>query len=317
MRTEYNYQDVYLVPKKCVVNSRSECDISVKFGGYTFSNPVIASNMKSVVDYNTCYYLASKGMFYIMHRFGLTLGELVKFIYQSQEKYGFASISIGIQDEDRDILSAMKALAAKPDYITIDIAHAHSDRTIDMVNYIRKTFPHSFIIVGNVATKEAIEELQNYPIDAFKCFIAPGAACTTKVKTGFTRGTINCLEECASVSKVPIIADGGIRECGHITKALACGATMVMCGSFMSGFDQNSGEIVEIEGHKKYIYYGSASFNNTKSKKHIEGKELILDYKGNMDDHIYDIECSLRSSVSYAGGTKLEDLLLVDRFYME
>jgi GMP reductase len=189
--------------------------------------------------------------------------------------------------------------------------------------FIKNTIPDTFLIVGNVANAESIDDLQAYGvIDAYKIFIAPGMACTTKVKTGFTRGTVTCLQECAEIAEVPIIADGGIREPGHIAIALACGADMVMVGSYMSGFDQNSGQnsgdIVEINGHKKYIYYGSASFNNKKSKKHVEGKEIILDYKGNMDDRIYDIECSLRSAVSYAGVSDIKDMYgNVELFYME
>jgi GMP reductase len=315
---EYNYDEVYLRPRKCQVQSRSECDIKVALGPKVFRNPVIAANMKSVVDYNTCHYLANKGMFYIMHRFHLQFDELKSFILDSQDRHGFASISVGIQGEDKDVLAKLSTEGARPEYITIDVAHAHSDRTLDMIRYIKKLLPDCFLIVGNVATSESVWELSKHEVDAIKLFIAPGAACTTKVKTGFTRGTVTCLQECFEVSEnIPLIADGGIREPGHIAIAMACGARMVMVGSYMSGFDQNSGDVVEINGHKKYIYYGSASFNNKKSKKHVEGKEIILDYKGSMDDHIYDIECSLRSAISYAGGNKLSDLRKVDKFYME
>lgn len=316
MDREYNYQDVYMVPKKCVVKSRSECDISVQFGDMRFRNPVVAANMKSVVDYNTCKYLANKGMFYIMHRFHLNHSDLCQFVWDSNNEYGFSSISIGIQDEDTNLIDSLRNSGAFPTYITIDVAHAHSDRVIQMIRTVRRIFPNTFLIVGNVATAEAVEELQKYPIDALKVFIAPGRACTTKIKTGFTRGTVTCLKECVDVALVPIIADGGVREPGHIALAMACGATMVMVGSFMSGFDQNSGDIVDIDGQKKYIYYGSASFNNKRSKKHVEGKEIILDYKGSMDDHIYDIECSLRSAVSYAGVKSITDMTGTPMFYM-
>jgi GMP reductase len=320
IKREYNYPEVYLKPQKCVVKSRSECDISVKLGDITFRNPVIAANMKSVVDYDTCKYFANKGMFYIMHRFHLDKYELCNFVDQSNSDYGFSSISIGIQAEDLDLLKHMRAEGIIPTYITIDVAHAHSERCIEMARWIKHNFPYSFLIVGNVATKEAVIELARFRIDALKIFIAPGAACTTKVKTGFTRGTVTCLLECAEAADkhdIPLIADGGIREAGHIAIAMACGAKMVMIGSYMSGFDQNSGDVVEIDGHKKYIYYGSASFNNKRSKKHVEGKEIILDYKGSMDDHIYDIECSLRSAVSYAGVKSVDEMYGTPLFYME
>jgi len=303
---EYNYDDVYMRPQKCRVSSRSECDISVTLGGKTFSNPIIAANMKSVVDFDTCRYLASKGMFYIMHRFDLTPDNIFAFIKDMNTT--FSSISVGISRSDQELINELHVRSIIPDYITIDVAHAHSDRVRDMITYIKSQLPKTFIIAGNIATAEAVTFLEEAGADATKILIAPGAACTTKTKTGFTRGTISCLLECAAVAKKPLIADGGVREPGHIAKAIACGATMVMVGSYLCGFDQSPGEIVNINGHKKYIYYGSASFNNKGHKKHIEGTELILDYKGNMDDVIIDIECSLKSAVSYAGVNKITDM---------
>lgn len=308
IKREYNYEDVYLRPRKCVVTSRSECDISIRLGKRTFANPVIAANMKSVVDYDTCLYLAEQEMFYIMHRFGLDRAELARFIRKSNESYGFSSISLGVQESDKELIQYLKINDALPTYITIDIAHAHSDRTVAMIKFLKNLVNDVFIIAGNVATSEGVEFLSEAGADAIKIFIAPGAACTTKMKTGFTRGTVSCLLECAAVVSKPLIADGGVREPGHIAKAMACGATMVMVGSYMSGYDQSPGEIVTINGHKKYIYYGSASFNCKGVKKHIEGAEIILDYKGNMDDLIYDLECSLKSAVSYAGVYKITDM---------
>jgi GMP reductase len=304
---EYNYEDVYLKPQRCIVKSRSECDISVRLGTKVFSNPVIAANMKSVVDYGTCEFLASMGMFYIMHRFDLNLHEHIDFIEDMNHRY-FSSISVGIGDSDKELLTELKANSIKVDYITIDVAHAYSDRVADMIQTIRKTIPTAYIIAGNVASAEAVSFLESSGADATKIFIAPGAACTTKVETGFTRGTVSCLLECAKVARNPIIADGGVREAGHIAKAMACGATMVMVGSYMCGFDENPGDIVLIDGKKKYVYYGSASFNNKQSKHHVEGRELLLDYKGSMEEHIKHIECSLRSAVSYSGKNNLYDM---------
>jgi len=316
MEREYNYNEVYMQPQKYIVNSRSECDISVQFGPRKFRNPVIAANMKSVVDFETCHYLARKGMFYIMHRFHLSLQEIAAFIKVSNKEHGFSSISIGIQPEDRENISLLSQTIDKPTYVTIDVAHAHSDRTITMIEHVKTCLPETFLIVGNVASPNAVEDLQDAGADALKVFVAPGAACTTKVKTGFTRGTVSCLLDLFEYTDVPLIADGGIREPGHIAVAMACGASMVMVGSYLSGFDQNSGDVVEINGHKKYIYYGSASFNNKRTKKHVEGKEIILDYKGSMDDQIYDVECSLRSAVSYGGCRDLKGLMDVPLFYM-
>lgn len=302
---EYNFQDVYLKPQKCIVNSREECDISVKLGENTFSNPVIAANMRAVVDIDTCKYLHDNKMFYIYHRFD---NDTFEFVKEMKDSGRITSISVGIKQEDRDIIRKLCENYYCPDYITIDIAHGHADSVASMINFIKIMCNDTFIIAGNVATAEGVKFLQDAGANAVKIFVGPGKSCITKVKTGFTRGTISCVLECAPVAKIPLIADGGVNECGDIAKAIAAGATMVMCGSFMSGYDQNSGQIVQIDGKKKYVYYGSASFNNKGHKSHVEGKEVLLDYKGNMDDHIYDIECSLKSAVSYAGKNRLQDI---------
>jgi GMP reductase len=309
---ELDYDDVYMVPKKCRVGSRSDCDISVNLGGRNFSNPVIVSNMPSVVDFDTCKYLANKNMFYVMHRFVGKMA-LYKFLEGMLDKY--VSISIGVNKDDAKFFKDSLQGGIKFDYVTIDVAHAHSDRVCDTIKYIKDLSPETFVIAGNVASAAGVIELEQAGADCTKIFVGPGAACSTRVKTGFTRGTVTCLRECAQVATKPIIADGGIKEPGHIAKALACGATMVMAGFFMCGFDQNAGEMVLVgDNEKKYIYYGSASYNVKKKNHHVEGTQILVDYKGDMGEHIYDIECSLKSAVSYAGGKNLSAMRDVDMF---
>lgn len=315
MKKEHCFDDVFLIPQKCVVKSRSQCDITVELGNRKFRNPVIAANMKSVVDFDTCKYLANKGMFYIMHRFDLNIYDLLKFIMEMNYNKLFSSISIGIGENDKKIIDeCSKVVDSVPHYITIDVAHAHSDYVADMVKFVKDKIPDTFVIVGNVATAEGVLFLEKSGADCVKLFIAPGSVCTTRVKTGFMRGTVECLKECAEVSNVPLIADGGIKEPGHIAKAIACGADMVMAGSFMAGFDENGGQIVLINGKKKYIYFGSASWSNKHHDQHIEGTDIVLDYKGSMENHIVDLECSLKSSVSYAGKRKITELFGIPMF---
>ena len=309
MQVEHGYDKVFLIPQECVVNSRSQCNITVGLGGRIFRNPVIASNMKSVVDFGTCEYLAEQGMFYVMHRFGIDRNSLLSFIDSMKSRGSFASISVGVKEQDRELIDEFwRSQSVRPEYITIDVAHGHSARVVAMIRHIKDKLPGTFVIAGNVATARAVELLDKAGADAVKIFIAPGSVCTTRVKTGFMRGTIECLMECAEATKKPVIADGGIKEPGHVAKAIAAGAHMVMAGSYMAGFDENSGRIVLINGEKKYIYYGSASWSNKGNNSHVEGTEIIIDYKGSMEEHIKDLECSLKSSVSYGGGTKLFDL---------
>lgn len=307
IKREYNYSDVYLVPRKTVVGSRSECDTSVKFGPKTFSLPIVAANMKSVVDTETCKYFAKKDMFYVMHRFTDTPVQI--FMWDMINAGLYTSISIGVNEDSYAQLKNLKECSLVPDYCTLDIANAWAPKAEKMIKFYKDNFPNSFLIVGNMATAEAVYEIEEWGADCCKLFIGPGHACTTKVMTGFTRPTISCLLECAQAAKKPVIADGGTQEPGDVAKAIACGATMVMIGSQFAGFNESAGEVIEIEGKRYKQYYGSASeHSKVVNKNHIEGKKVLIDYKGGMDDFVKTLSESLKSSISYAGGKTLDAL---------
>ena len=138
--------------------------------------------------------------------------------------------------------------------------------------------------------------------------IVHNSSCITKNKTGFHRPMVTTIIECAEAAMVPIIADGGIKEHGDIAKAIACGATMVMAGSLFSGYDESAGDILEINGHKYKEYYGSASEFNKSRQQHIEGKRILVDYKGSMVRLLDELQEDLQSSISYAGGSDLTAL---------
>lgn len=307
IRREYNYSDVYLLPRKTIVGSRSECDTSVQFGPRKFAMPVVPANMKSVVNADTCKFLAKKGWFYVMHRFNINV---VNFIEDMKKEDLFTSISIGVNDDTyRDLLYLSCSKSLHPEYITLDIANAWCSKAEKMIKYVKDNFPDTFLIVGNMATPEAVRDIESWGADAVKLFIGPGKACTTKLKTGFTRPTISCLVDCIPEASTPVIADGGVTEHGDIAKAIACGATMVMAGSLFSGYNESASEIIEIDGHKKAIYFGSASEHNKGKHVHVEGKKLFLDYKGDMNNLLVELQEDLKSSISYAGGKDLSALL--------
>jgi len=302
----YNYSDVYLVPNKTIVNSRSECDTSLKFGPRTFVMPVVASNMKSVVNIDTCKFLATRGWFYVMHRFKI---DLTEFFYQMEKENLFTSISIGVNQDTYTDLKVLKMQNKCPDYMTLDVANAWCPKAEAMIKFVKDNFPGTFLIVGNMATPEAVVEVESWGADAIKLNIGPGKVCITKLKTGFTYPTISCLLECVPVATKPVIADGGIAEHGDIAKALACGATMVMAGSLFCGYKESASELIEIDGHMKAVYYGSASEHNKGKYVHVEGKKILLDFKGDMEDLLIELQEDLRSSISYAGGKDLSALL--------
>ena len=307
----FDYDNILLLPRKCRVQSRSECDTSVTLGQHSFRLPVVPANMKTVVNESICEWLAKNGYFYVMHRFDL---DTVQFVKDCKAKNMFASVSLGVKQADYDTVAQLLALGLVPDYITIDIAHGHSDNVQRMIAHLKEKMPSAFVIAGNVGTPEAIIDLENWGADATKVGIGPGKVCITKLKTGFGTGgwQLSALKWCARVATKPIIADGGIREHGDIAKSIRFGASMVMIGSMLAGHEESPGQTVEVDGKLYKEYYGSASDFNKGEYKHVEGKRILEPIKGRLQDTMREMQEDLQSSISYAGGTKLLDIRKVN-----
>lgn len=308
----FDYEDVQLIPRRCVINSRSEADTHVSFGGRQFKLPVMPANMQTVLDEELSLDLALKGYFYVMHRFNPATR--VEFIKTAHEKDTFASISVGVKSEEYTFIDNLAEQKLVPEYITIDIAHGYSDSVINMIQYIKEKLPASFVIAGNVATPDAVIALESAGADATKVGVGPGMACITKLKTGFGTGgwQLAAIEQCAAVATKPIIADGGLRTNGDIAKSLRFGATMVMVGSMLAGHDENPGELLTIDGKTFKAYFGSASQFQKGEYKNVEGKKLMVLYRGSIYSTLREMEEDLQSSISYAGGASLAVLKDVD-----
>ena len=300
-----------LLPRKCRIESRSECDAGVEFGGRRFRIPVVPANMKTVVDESICAWMAGNGYFYVMYRFDF---DNVAFVKSMKARGLFASISLGVKKPDYDMVDHLAALGLPPDYITIDIAHGHADTVQRMIAHIKAKLPASFVIAGNVATPEAVIDLENWGADATKVGVGPGKVCITKMKTGFGTGgwQLSALKWCARVATKPIIADGGICEHGDIAKSIRFGATMVMIGSLLAGLVESPGQTVEVDGKLFKEYYGSASDFNKGEYKHVEGKRILEPVKGTLEATLREMEEDLQSAISYAGGRKLMDIRKVN-----
>ena len=306
----FDYEDIQLIPNKCIIKSRSEADTHVTLGDYTFKLPVVPANMQTIIDENIAEKLAKNGYFYIMHRFDEASRKT--FVKRMHDQGLIASISVGVKDYEYDFVSSLKDDA--PEFITIDIAHGHSDSVIEMIKNINKELPDTFVIAGNVGTPEAVRELENAGADATKVGIGPGKVCITKVKTGFGTGgwQLAALRWCAKAARKPIIADGGIRTHGDIAKSIRFGATMVMIGSLFAGHLESPGKLVEVDGKQYKEYYGSASEYQKGEHKNVEGKKILLPVKGHLKDTLVEMQEDLQSSISYAGGRDLHALTRVD-----
>ena len=312
---KFDFNTINLKPKKCIVDSRSECNTSTKFGKHIFNIPVVPANMECVINEELAIELAKNGYFYILHRFDVNQ---LQFIKKMNSLNLISSISIGVNEDSYQLIDDILSNNLNLDYVTIDIAHGHSIKMEKMLAYLNDKLPNTFKIAGNISTVEAVEDLTNWGADALKVGVAPGFSCTTYPATGY--GSRNCqaatIYECAIASKLPIIADGGIREPGDISKSIVLGASMVMVGGMLSGFKDSPGCVINASDGKKYKeYWGSASAFQSGKKNRIEGERNLIELKDKtiLEELVYLEEC-LQSSISYGGGKDLECLNSVEWF---
>jgi GMP reductase len=344
MKQYYSYQEIFLIPRYSEYHSRSEVDTSVKLGGKSFKIPVMPANMKCTINQKLALWMSENDYFYVMHRFNANTEDAAntdnkKFIETAnKDNWKNISISLGVKDEDYELIEYCIKNNLRIDYITIDIAHAHSVRMKEMLAFLNRMYRSSictvdrpFIIAGNVAAPGAVVDLENWGADATKVGIAQGDACTTYGQTGFGTPMFTCIQECAEIATKPIIADGGIRVNGDFAKALVAGGHMVMAGSiFASCVDSPADTVVkiikmnelrenmkadpktgllqngldEMLAKKTYkVYYGSASAKNKGANVHVEGRIVELECnKMTYAEKLNEITESIQSSISYAGG---------------
>ena len=316
----FDYDDINLIPKKCIVNSRLECDTSVIFGIHRFKLPIVPANMECVIDVKLAEELAKQGYFYVMHRFNINTVEFIK--YMKSLKL-ITSISIGVNEDSYDLIRDLVKKDLIPDYITIDIAHGHSIKMKNMLSFISgfNELDKTYIIAGNISTIEAAIDIEKWGANCCKVGIGPGMACTTYHNTGFgSRGMqASTIETIAKYLKdkeitLDIIADGGIRHVSDIAKSIVLGAKMVMVGGMLTGFKESPGKIIQGTDGKMYQeFYGSASEFSVRAdgtkNKNIEGVSKLLPYKNQSIFTYYEhITQCLQSSISYGGGNDLLDL---------
>ncbi|MCU5747066.1 GMP reductase [Staphylococcus sp. SQ8-PEA] len=308
----FDYEDIQLIPNKCIVESRSECNTAIQFGPRSFKLPVVPANMQTVMNEELAEWFAQNDYFYIMHRFNEEAR--IPFIKKMQDAKLFASISVGVKSREFDFVEQLAAENLVPEYITIDIAHGHSNSVINMIKHIKTHLPEAFVIAGNVGTPEGVRELENAGADATKVGIGPGRVCITKIKTGFGTGgwQLAALNLCSKAARKPLIADGGIRTHGDIAKSIRFGASMVMIGSLFAAHEESPGETVEVDGKKYKEYFGSASEFQKGEHKNVEGKKMFVEHKGSLQHTLNEMQQDLQSSISYAGGKDLKSLTTVD-----
>ncbi len=234
---------------------------------------------------------------------------------------------VGITADMRERVDAL--VKAKVDVIVVDSAHGHSRNILQAVKQIKAAFPDLQVIAGNVATGSATKALIEAGADAVKVGIGPGSICTTRVVAGIGVPQVTAIMNCYSVAKeygIPIIADGGIKYSGDMTKAIAAGANVCMMGSMFAGCDESPGTFELYQGRKYKVYRGMGSlaamengskdryFQENARKLVPEGVEGRVAYKGSVEDTVFQLIGGLRSGMGYCGAINIETLKKTGEF---
>ncbi len=244
----------------------------------------------------------------------------------SKDKKGRLLVGAAVGVKDDTIARTDELLKAGADVIVIDVAHGHNTRTIEMTKRLRKTFGSKLeLIAGNIATAEAARDLVKAGADALKVGIGPGAACTTRIVTGVGVPQLTAIMDVAREAKklgIPFIADGGIKNSGDLSKALAAGADVAMIGNLLAGTKESPGDYVLDRGVAYKFYRGMASYDASSEKTRLdkkageatdglfrspEGASGRVPYRGEASMVITDLLGGLRSSMSYLGATNFKE----------
>ncbi len=247
----------------------------------------------------------------------------IKYPHSAKDKYGRLLVGAAIGVGGNNLERLAELVKFKVDVVVVDTAHGHSQGVIDTVRKIKTQYPDLQLVAGNVATAEATIALIEAGVDAVKVGIGPGSICTTRVVAGIGVPQITAIYDCAEAAKpygVPVIADGGIKYSGDITKAIAAGASVVMMGSILAGCEESPGATELYQGRKYKVYRGMGSlaameqgskdryFQEDAKKLVPEGVEGRVAYKGFAGDVIFQLMGGLRSGMGYCGTPTIEDL---------
>ena len=246
------------------------------------------------------------------------------FPHACKDKTGRLRVGAALSVTSDFLERAQELYLKEVDVIVVDTAHGHSAGVLNQIRNIKKSIPDLQIIGGNIATSDGTKALIDAGVDCVKVGIGAGASCTTRIVAGIgvpqLTAVMDCVDE-AKKSNIPVIADGGIRYSGDISKAIAAGADTVMLGSILAGMDESPGEFILFEGRQYKSYRGMGSLgamqdgdgsryfqNNTEDKKLVpEGIEGIVPYRGSVKNTIHQLMGGLRSSMGYCGGENITD----------
>jgi IMP dehydrogenase len=249
--------------------------------------------------------------------------------HASQDRKGRLLVGAAVGVVGDYLERAAELLKAGADALVVDVAHGHADHVIAAVAKLKKRWPSAEVVAGNVATYEGARDLAEAGADGIKVGVGPGAICSTRIVSGAGVPQLTAVLDCAKVTSelgVPVVADGGVRSPGDITKAMAAGASSVMIGSLLAGTEESPGLMVVRGGMKYKLYRGMASLTATLSRRYTErggrgkiedeeamevvpeGVESMVPYRGAAREVVHQLAGGLRSGMSYCGARTVPEL---------
>ena len=317
-----DFQDVLIRPKRSTLTSRSEVDISREFtfrhsGRGYHGVPIIAANMDTVGTFEMAGALDRHQLATALHKH-YDEPELISF-FRTLPAESTVFYSMGITTDDYEKFCRVKREVGDAiSYVCVDVANGYTKSFVDFLHKLRDSYPQITIMAGNVVTGEMAEELILDGADIVKVGIGPGSVCTTRKMTGIGYPQLSAIIECADAAHGLgglICADGGCTSPGDLAKAFGGGADFIMLGGMLAGHDECMGEVTEQDGVRKLRFYGMSS--RTALDKHAggvatyrasEGKEVLLDHRGPVDNAVLEILGGVRSACTYVGAHKLREL---------
>ena len=336
MKRALTYDDILLVPKYSEIESRSSINLATLVSRrYGLLRPYVASCMDTVCEYQMAIKMVELGGVGCIHRFMTVdkqceqVSKVLEYITNNHmyEEWGVMyddwhseipdiPIMAAVGVSESDIERAKRLVSCGANIILIDVAHGHHINVKKTIKSLRETLPSKVdIIAGNISTEESAIDLCDWGVDGLRVGIGGGSLCTTRIQTGHGVPNITSIIDCVKGSKVPVMADGGIRSSGDIAKALSIGADCVMLGSLLAGTKESPGKIItKGDGILCKKYRGSASLETKSSHgqsiKHVEGESTLIPYKGSVDIVIEKLTDGVKSALSYSGSNNIKTFQL-------
>ena len=317
-----DFSNVLIRPKRSTINSRSQVNLErefkFKYSPLTWNGiPIIAANMDTTGTFEIYHTLKKYKIITATHKF-YTLDDYRLELNDHGLDPDYFMISTGIGENALKRLEEI-CYEISCNWICIDVANGYIKELVSFCKQVRERFPNKRIVAGNVVTREMVEELiLEGLVDIVKIGIGPGAACTTRIKTGVGMPQLSAIIECADAAhgvNGHIIGDGGITCPGDMSKAFGGGADFVMVGSAFAGHEENPGEVIQKDNVKYKKFYGMSSkqamethYGKMENYRSSEGRELLIKLKGKLDNTVMDYLGGLRSTCTYINAESMKQM---------